>query len=63
MDYQSTYRRSEVAIPALLAVVAIFGAATVAMVKYVDGRHVETAVFSLDPDSRMNPDSRILYGS
>ncbi len=47
MDYQATYRRSEVAIPALLAVVAIFIAATVAMVKYVDGRHFETAFFSL----------------
>jgi hypothetical protein len=46
-EYQSTYRRSEVAIPCLFAIVAIAVAATVAIVRFVDGRYFETAIFWL----------------
>ena len=45
--YQSTYRRSQVAIPCLFAVIAIFAAGTTAIVRFVDGRDLETAFFSL----------------
>jgi hypothetical protein len=45
--YEATFRRSEIAIPALLAVVALFGVACYAAIRFVDGRHLETAVFTV----------------
>jgi hypothetical protein len=45
--YQSTYRRSQVAIPSLFAVIAIFVAGMTATVRFVDGHNFETAIFSL----------------
>ncbi|WP_439572857.1 hypothetical protein [Phreatobacter sp.] len=45
--YESTYRRSEVAVPALFGVVALVAAAAVAVVRLVEDRHLETAVIAL----------------
>lgn len=47
MNYQSTYRRSEFAIPGLLVIVAIFIAGAILIVKYGNRNNFETEVFSL----------------
>jgi hypothetical protein len=45
--YQSTYRRSEIAIPCLIAVLLIFAAGMVAILRFAPGRDFETAILSL----------------
>jgi hypothetical protein len=47
IEYQSTYRRSEVAMPCLLAVIVILVAGVIAIVRLVDGRNVEMAILCL----------------
>lgn len=44
-EYQSTYRRSALAIPCLLVVAAIFVAGMIAILRFVDSRNFETALF------------------
>lgn len=46
-DYQATYRRTERALPLLLAVMAIMAGGVAVIILYVDGRNLETMVFSL----------------
>ena len=46
-EYESTYRRSEEAIPCLLAIAVAFVVAIFAIVRFVDGRDLETAIAAL----------------
>lgn len=47
LSYQSTYRRSEVAVPALFAVLALAVGGGAAVIIFVDGRNLETAIMAL----------------
>lgn len=49
-DYQSAHRRSELAIPCLLAVAAIFGVGVITILRFVDSR--ATVHASLAPPGR-----------